>query len=150
MKLLQKNSDFEKLHSLENERIEKAKTLLAKVHRNLKGDMETFFQVHEHSEILAQWQARTERRFNDMRANLEKQAEEHCRTMIYSREAHILVDRMEDSYRGELLKCVKELGSKLQGKKLSETWKACLMKSEQSGCKSLLLDCLRCINKMLI
>ena len=40
--------------------------------------------------------------------------------MIRSREAHISVDRMQDKYREELQKHVKELVTKLEGKKLSE------------------------------
>ena len=41
--------------------------------------------------------------------------------MIHSREAHISVDRMQDSCREELLKHLRKLVSKLEGKKLSET-----------------------------
>ena len=116
-----RNAAFEKLHDLENQRIANAKTLLAQVHQEIKGDMRTFFQESKHSEILAQWQDRTERRLDDLRAEREKQAEEHCRTVIHSREAHLSVDRMQDSYRGELLKHLKKLVSKLEGKKLDET-----------------------------
>ena len=116
-----RNAAFEKLHDLENERIANARSLLAKVHQELKYDMETFFQESKHSEILAQWQDRTERRLDDLRAEREKQAEEHCRTVIHSREAHLSVDRMQDSYREELLKHLKKLVSNLEGKKLTET-----------------------------
>ena len=115
-----KNTAFEKLHDLENQRIANAKSLLAKVHQSLKGDMEKFFQESIHSEILAQWQGRTERRLDDLHAELEKQAEDHCRTVIRSREGHISVDRMRNSHREKLLKHVKELVSKLEGKQLSE------------------------------
>ena len=116
-----RNAPFEKLHDLENQCIANAKTLLTKAHQNLKGDMEKFFQEHEHSEILAQWQAKTKIRLEHLRAEQEKQAEKHCRTMIHSREAHILVDRMQHSFREEVRKRVKNLVSKLEGKKLSET-----------------------------
>ena len=116
-----RNASFEKLHDLENQHITNAKTLLAKVHQELKDDMKMFFQESKHMEILAQWEDRTERRLDDLHAELEKQAEEHCRTVIRSREAHISVDRIKDSYREELLKHVKELVSKLEGRKLNET-----------------------------
>ena len=110
----------ERLHDLEKKRIAIAKTLLAKVHQKLRDDMKKFFQESKHSETLAQWQDRTERRLDDLRAEREKQAEEHCRTAIRNKEAHISVDREQDDYREELLKHVKQLVSKLEGEKLSE------------------------------
>ena len=115
-----RNAAFEKLRDLEIERIANAKALLAKVHDELKDDMKKYFQESKHSETLAQWQDRTERKLDDLRAEREKQAEEHCRTVIRSREAHISVDREQDYYREELLRHVKELVTKLEGKKLSE------------------------------
>ena len=116
-----RNALFEKLHDLENQCTANAKTLLAKVHQDLKDDMKMFFQENQHSGILAQWQNRTERRLDDLHAELEKQAEEHCRTVTRSQEAHLSVDRMQDSCCEELQKLLKELVSKLKGKKLNET-----------------------------
>ena len=115
-----RNAPFEKLHDLENQRTTNAKTLLAEVHQELKHDMKTFFEESKHSEILAQWQEHTERRLDDLHAERVKQTEEHCRTVIHSREAHISVDRMQDSCREELLKHLKELVSNLEGTILSE------------------------------
>jgi len=115
-----RNAAFEKLRDLERERIANAKALLAKVHDELKDDMKKYFQESKHSETLAHWQDQTERKLDELRAEKEKQAEEHCRTVICSREAHISVDREQDYYREELLKHVKKLVCKLEGKKLSE------------------------------
>ena len=103
-----KSSNFEKLHGLENECIENAKISLAKVYRNLKGDMEKFFQEHERSETLAQWQHRTEIKLDFLHAEQEKQTEEHCRNVVHRRKAHLSVDRMQDSCCQELLKLLKK------------------------------------------
>ena len=115
-----RNAALEKLRDLENERIVNAKTLLAKVYQELKNEMKKFFQESTHHEILAQWQDRTERRLDVLHAEQAAQAEEHCIIVIRSREALNSVDREQDTYREELLKHLRELVSKLEGKKLRE------------------------------
>ena len=65
---------FEKLHYLENELIGNARTLLVKVHQELKDDMKKFFQESEHSETLAQWRELTEiRLMSYMQNEINKQ-----------------------------------------------------------------------------
>ena len=115
-----RNAAFEKLHDLERERIANAKALLAKVHDELKSDINKFFWKSKHSVTLAQWRHRFERRLDDLRAELETQAQEHCKTMICRQQAQVAVKSLQDSYNKELQNHVKELVIKLDGKKQSE------------------------------
>ena len=115
-----RSSNFEEINSLGNKCIAKSKKLLLQVHHDLKVDMKKFFKENKYRAILEQWQHRTERRLADLCKHGEAQAEEHCRTLVRSREAYISIERMQDSHREELRKYVIELVSQLEGNKLSE------------------------------
>ena len=65
-----RNTAFENLHDLEKERIANA---IALFHQELKDDMKKFFQESKHSDILVQWQDRTERRLDDQKLHAERE-----------------------------------------------------------------------------
>ena len=115
-----RSSTFDEINDLGNTCIAKSKKLLREVHYNLELDMKKFFQKNRYRAILEQWQHQTERKLADLRTHGEAQAEEHCKTLVRSREAYVSIEKMQGNHREELRKYVIDLVSQLEGNKLSE------------------------------
>jgi hypothetical protein len=87
-----------KLSEFAGEMLVECRILVHSIHEFLKELMETFFKESKQSEILAQWQKKTELRLNSLAQELQAEAAVHCEQLSAGIQAIEMVKQEKKKY----------------------------------------------------
>ena len=110
------STDVEHLNQLKESLMSEIPIVGTKILNTIEKKMKKFFEEDKQRDILAQWQATTERRLREVRKDQETDAQRQCEVWIRGKQAHAQLFSMKLSLLNELQTLVKTLVSNL-GKK---------------------------------